>query len=154
MHCDLADLRLVVAIAEARNFTRGADKVHLAPSSASHRLRLLEAELGTALFERQARGVRITRAGETLLRSARAVLALFASGVRGHVTLYANTHATHTFLPNDLAGFLGAYPQVSIALEEHASPDIVVARSISASSLAAAKAAASNSCPAGATGWC
>jgi len=54
-------------------------------------------------------------------------LAPFAAGVRGHVTLWANTHATHSFLPDDLAEFLRANPQVSVTLEEHTSPEIVMA---------------------------
>ena len=137
MHYDLTDLRLFVAIAEAHNLTRGAERAHLAPSSASHRLQQLESALGTPLFLRQARGVQLTRAGEALLRHARQVfaqleqmhadLAPFAQGIRGHVTLWANTHATHSFLPDDLAGFLRAHPQVSVSLEEHTSPEIVMA---------------------------
>ena len=137
MHYDLTDLRLFVAIAEAHNLTRGAERAHLAPSSASHRLQQLENALGTPLFLRQARGVQLTRAGEALLRHARQVfaqleqmhadLAPFAQGIRGHVTLWANTHATHSFLPDDLAGFLRAHPQVSVSLEEHTSPEIVMA---------------------------
>lgn len=137
MHYDLTDLRLFVAIAEAQNLTHGAERAHLAPSSASHRLRRLEAALGTPLFVRRARGVEPTRAGEALLRHARLVfarleqmhadLAPFAAGVRGHVALWANTHATHSFLPGDLAGFLRAHPQVGVTLEEHTSPEIVMA---------------------------
>lgn len=137
MQYDLTDLRLFVAIAEAGNLTRGAERSHLAPSSASHRLRLLEESLGTSLFERQARGVSLTPAGRALLRHARQVfarleqmhaeLAPFARGIRGQVSLWANTHATHTFLPDDLAEFLRAHPQVSVSLEEHTSPDIVLA---------------------------
>jgi DNA-binding transcriptional LysR family regulator len=134
---DLTDLRLFIAIAEERNLTRGAARAHLAPSSASHRLRLLEAELGTPLFERHARGLALTRAGDALLRNARQVFAQieqmhadlspYAAGVRGHVSLWANTHATHTFLPDDLAGFLKQHPQVSVSLEEHTSPEIALA---------------------------
>ncbi|HQC80723.1 MAG TPA: LysR family transcriptional regulator, partial [Accumulibacter sp.] len=137
MNYDLTDLRLYIAVAEERNLTRGAERTHLAPSSASHRLRLLEDHIGTRLLERQARGVVPTRAGEVLLRHARNVfaqleqmhadLAPFAAGVRGHVTLWANTHATHSFLPDDLARFLRAHPQVSVTLAEHTSPEIVVA---------------------------
>ena len=106
MHYDLTDLRLFVAIAELRNLTRGAERVHLAPSSASHRIRLLEESIGTPLLIREARGVKLTRAGEALLRHARQVFAQleqmhadlspFAKGVKGHVNLWANTHATHT----------------------------------------------------------
>ncbi len=134
MAYDLTDLRLFVAMAEERNLTRGAARAFLAPSSASHRLRRLEESLNTALFERQARGLALTRAGEALLRNAREVLARieqmhanlspFATGIRGHVSLWANTHATHTFLPDDLAGFLQQHPQVSVSLEERTSADI------------------------------
>lgn len=137
MRYDLTDLRLFVAIAEERNLTRGAARAHLAPSSASHRLRLLEAELGTPLFARHARGLALTRAGDALLRNARQVFAQieqmhadlspYAEGIRGHVSLWANTHATHTFLPDDLAGFLKQHPQVSVSLEEHTSPEIALA---------------------------
>lgn len=137
MNYDLVDLRLFVAMAEERNLTRGAARACLAPSSASHRLRRLEDALNTPLFERQTRGLALTPAGEALLRNAREVFARieqmhanlqpFASGIRGHVSLWANTHATHTFLPDDLAGFLKRYPQVSVSLEERTSAEIVVA---------------------------
>ena len=137
MQYDLIDLRLFVAIAEAKNLTRGAERVHLAASSASHRMRLLEASIGTPLLLREPRGVSLTRAGEALLRHARQVFAQleqmhadltpFAKGVRGHVSLWANTHATHTFLPDSLATFLQRHPQVSISLEEHTSPDVLMA---------------------------
>ena len=137
MQYDLTDLRLFIAIAEAQNLTRGAERTHLAPSSASHRIRLLEEAIGTPLLTRQARGVTLTRAGESLLRHARQVfaqleqmhadLAPYAEGVRGHVSLWANTHATHSFLPDDLADFLRRHPQVSVTLEEHTSPEIVMA---------------------------
>ena len=137
MPYDLIDLRLFIAIAEERNLTRGAARAHLAPSSASHRLRQLEEALNTPLFERQARGLELTRAGETLLRNARQVFARieqmhadlspYAAGIRGHVSLWANTHATHSFLPDDLAGFLKQHPQVSVSLEERTSTEIALA---------------------------
>ncbi|MGH8435846.1 MAG: LysR family transcriptional regulator [Pseudomonas sp.] len=137
MHYDLTDLRLFVAIAEAKNLTRGAARVNLAASSASHRMRLLEESIGTPLLIREPRGVRLARAGEALLRHARQVFAQleqmhadltpYAKGVRGHVSLWANTHATHTFLPDSLSTFLKRHPQVSISLEEHTSPEVVMA---------------------------
>ena len=137
MRYDLMDLRLFIAIAEARNLTRGAARAHLAPSSASHRLRQLEDALGAPLFERQPRGLALTRAGEALLRNARQVFARieqmhadlfpYAAGIRGHVSLWANTHATHSFLPHDLAGFLKRHLQVSVSLEERTSAEIALA---------------------------
>lgn len=137
MRYDLTDLRLFVAIAEEKNLTRGAARAHLAPSSASHRIQRLEEALGTDVFERRARGVTLTKAGELLLRNARQVFASIeqmhadmsslSAGVPGHVSVWANSHATYTFLPDDLAGFLKKYSQVSISLEEHSSPEIALA---------------------------
>ena len=134
---DLTDLRLFVAMAEERNLTRGAARAFLAPSSASHRLRRLEDALQTPLFDRQPRGLEPTRAGEALLRHARQVFACieqmhaelspYASGIRGQVSLWANTHATHSYLPDDLAGFLKSHPQVSVSLEERTSTEIAMA---------------------------
>ena len=85
MHYDLTDLRLFVAIAEERNLTRGAARAYLAPSSASHRLRRLEEALNTSLFERQTRGVALTRAGEALLRRGLMSLRAFLRSTRGRV---------------------------------------------------------------------
>lgn len=137
MDYDLTDLRLFVAMAEERNLTRGAARAFLAPSSASHRLRRLEDSLQTPLFDRQPRGLEPTRAGEALLRHARQVFACieqmhaelspYASGIRGQVSLWANTHATHSYLPDDLAGFLKRHPQVSVSLEERTSTEIAMA---------------------------
>ena len=135
MHYDLPDLRLVAAIADSGALTRAAERVHLAPSSASHRLTQLEASLGVALFERHARGLTPTAAGESLLRHARQVfaqleqmhadLAPYASGLNTQVTVFANTNAINCFLPEDLGDFLREHPQVRVSLEEQPSPAIV-----------------------------
>ena len=135
MHYDLPDLRLVAAIADSGSLTRAADLVHLAPSSASHRLTQLEAALGVELFTRHPRGLTPTVAGESLLRHARQVfaqleqmhadLAPYASGVHSQVTVFANTNAINCFLPEDLADFLREHPQVRVSLEEQPSPAIV-----------------------------
>ncbi len=135
MHYDLPDLRLVAAIADSGSLTRAAELVHLAPSSASHRLSQLEAALGVALFARHARGLNPTAAGESLLRHARQVfaqleqmhadLAPYAAGVHSQVTVFANTNAINCFLPADLADFLREQPQVRVSLEEQPSPAIV-----------------------------
>lgn len=135
MRYDLPDLRLVAAIADSGSLSRGAELVHLAPSSASHRLSQLEAGLGVALFARHARGLSPTAAGEALLRHARQVfaqleqmhadLAPYASGVLSQVTVFANTNAINCFLPQDLGDFLPAHPQLRVSLEEQPSPAIV-----------------------------
>ncbi len=137
MRYDLPDLRLVAAIADSGSLTRAAEQVHLAPSSASHRLTQLEAALGVPLFQRHARGLTPTPAGESLLRHARQVfaqleqmhadLAPYASGVHSQVTVFANTNAINCFLPEDLGDFLREHPHVRVSLEEQPSPAIVQA---------------------------
>lgn len=135
MRYDLTDLRLFLAVADAGNLSRGAHQCHLAVSSASHRIARLESAFGATLLKRQARGVTLTEAGQVFREGARntlarleqlhADLAPFASGVRGQVSLWANTNATNVFLPDDLADYLRAHPQARVTLKEAASPDIV-----------------------------
>jgi DNA-binding transcriptional LysR family regulator len=54
MRFDLTTLQLVLAIADTRSITRGAEREHLALAAASKRLSDLEARLGVPLFERRA----------------------------------------------------------------------------------------------------
>ena len=134
---DLVDLKLFVAVADAGNVSRGAASCFLAPSSASLRIKQLEESLGTALFVRGARGVTLTRAGQVMLDHCRrclaeleqmhADLAPYGQGVKAQVTLYANSSAIASFLPEDLETFLRGWPEVRVSLEERLSPEIVAA---------------------------
>jgi len=135
MRFDLVDLRLVLNVADAGNITHGAARSGLALASASERIRDLERELGTSLFERQRRGVVPTPAGLALIHHARLVtqqleamrgeLADFARGLRGRVRLLSNTAATLELLPARLGTFLAAHPRVDVEVEERPSPEIV-----------------------------
>jgi len=135
MRYDITDLQLFVAIADAANISRGASLCHLAPSSASLRMRKLEDAIGTPLFKRQARGVELTPAGLVMLDHARrclwqleemnAALAPYARGVLGHLKVFANSNAIVSFLPDDVQGFLHSHPSVRIHLEETLSRDVV-----------------------------
>jgi DNA-binding transcriptional LysR family regulator len=66
--------RYVAAIAEESNFTRAAEKLHVAQSALSRQIRQLENYLGVHLFERDSRGVRLTLAGEAFAAEARLTL--------------------------------------------------------------------------------
>lgn len=135
MRFDLVDLRLVLDIAEARSITRGAAESALSLAAASERLRDMERELGTRLFERQRRGVSPTPAGLALIERAQQVLqqmevlrgdlARFAKGLRGSVRLLSNTAALQEFLPQALAPFLARHPTIDVAVDERPSPEIV-----------------------------
>src|SRR5271155_3357809 len=72
---ELRHLRSFVAIAEERSFTRAAERLWVAQPGLSTQIRRLERELGVQLFERHARGVYLTDAGELFLERARAALA-------------------------------------------------------------------------------
>jgi LysR family cyn operon transcriptional activator len=65
---ELRHLRYFDALAETLNFSRAAERLHVTQSTLSHQIRQLEDEIGTPLFERSTRHVRLTEAGE-LLRS-------------------------------------------------------------------------------------
>lgn len=67
-------MRYVVAVAETANFTRAAERCHVVQSALSHQIKRLEHELGTALFARTSRRVRLTPAGEAFLPAARQAL--------------------------------------------------------------------------------
>jgi DNA-binding transcriptional LysR family regulator len=74
-------LRAFVAVSEELNFTRAAERLHLAQQALSAQIRQLEGRLGVALFERTTRRVGLTAAGEALLPEARSVLAALERGV-------------------------------------------------------------------------
>lgn len=134
---DLTTLQLFIAVYEEGTLTRAADREAIAVSAASKRLLELEQAVGSTLFQRTARGMTLTPAGETLLHHARLVmrgienigieLAGYASGVRGYVRMMANLSAIVEFLPEDLRAFLALNEQVKIDLEERPSAGVVEA---------------------------
>ena len=76
---ELRHLEHFVAVAEERNFTRAARRLHLVQSALSVSIRSLERELTRKLFERTTREVRLTDAGRILLPEARRTLDAAAS---------------------------------------------------------------------------
>lgn len=134
---DLTDLRVFLAVVDEGSVSRGAQRSYLAPSSVSERIHALEATLGVSLLERRARGMKATPAGRILAEHARRCLAQleqmhselapYASGLRGQVTLFANTTALSAVLPAALESFFAANPRVNINLRESTSLDTVAA---------------------------
>ncbi|OCA53331.1 LysR family transcriptional regulator [Photorhabdus namnaonensis] len=66
----LRHLRCFVAVAEELHFARAAERLHIEQSPLSRIIKNLEADLGTMLFVRTTRNIRLTRAGEILLEQA------------------------------------------------------------------------------------
>ncbi len=137
MRYELTDLRLFLAIAEAKSLSGGANAVHLTASSASYRLKNLEFAMGVPLFKREARGMELTPEGVFVLKHVRSLLAGvermhgevsgFASGLKGSVKLFANSSSLNGFIVPSLSRFLSANPNVNILLEERSSNTIEAA---------------------------
>jgi DNA-binding transcriptional LysR family regulator len=122
---ELRQLEYFVAVAEERNFTRAAERVHVAQPAISAQIARLERELGQRLLDRSRRETRLTAAGDAVLPHARAALAAIANArlavdelaqlVRGTVTL--GTVTSHNVdIPTLLADFHRAHPAVEITL--------------------------------------
>lgn len=74
MHVDITRLRYFVAVAEELHFKRAAERLMITPPPLSKQIKLLEAELGGALFDRDYHRVRLTALGTELLDPARDIL--------------------------------------------------------------------------------
>ncbi len=131
---DFVTLRLYCAVAQSGSITKGAHACHLALSAASRRLADLESASGARLLERSAQGVTLTPAGHVALQHAMRLfqgfeqfsreLKDYSRGVKGHVRLWANMSALTEFLPQALATFLDAHPDIRVEVEEQLSGDI------------------------------
>ena len=71
---ELRQLRYFVAVGEEQHYGRAARRLRVAQPALSRQIQNLEEEIGFKLFERLPRGVKITAAGEFLLKEARRIL--------------------------------------------------------------------------------
>ncbi|CAD6526206.1 LysR family transcriptional regulator [Paraburkholderia metrosideri] len=132
---DLTSLRLFVAVCQERNIARAAEREFIASSAVSRRIAEIEAVIGLPVIQRQSRGITVTPVGETVLRYALAIighieqmsaeLSRFSSGAKGRVRVVANLSSIVQFLPEDVAAFGRAFPEVTIELEEENSADVL-----------------------------
>jgi DNA-binding transcriptional LysR family regulator len=131
---ELRQLEYLVAVAEEANFTRAAERIHVAQPAVSAQIQRLERELGQPLLDRSRRTVRLTAAGEAALPYARAALTAVSDIkvavdeltqlVRGTVTI--GTVTSHSVdIPGLLADFHGDHPNVEITLSTHSS-DVLI----------------------------
>jgi LysR family transcriptional regulator, benzoate and cis,cis-muconate-responsive activator of ben and cat genes len=123
---DLKDMRFFLAVAEERNFSRAAERLHMAQPPLSRQIKALEIEMGASLFVRTAKGVDLTEAGQTLLDEVPNLLLLAqrakdrtkraGQGLTGQLEVGLFGSGVVDVIPRMLARFHTERPEVRIVL--------------------------------------
>ncbi len=126
---NLRQLSYFLAVVDEASFTRGAQRAHVAQSSLSQQIRLLEAELGGPLIERLPRSIRLTAAGKAFLPEARAAVAAAERAARaartalklerGELEIATVRSLAVGVLPQSIERWHRLHPGVSIRLQEY-----------------------------------
>ncbi|WP_206732485.1 LysR family transcriptional regulator [Janthinobacterium sp. 17J80-10] len=137
LRLDPISLQLFIAVLEEGTIAAAAEREHIAAAAVSKRISELESQLRTQLLNRTNKGIEPTAAGIALLGLARRALhelddiavqmQEYASGMRGHVRIFANISAITQFLPGEIKSFLAEYPQIQVNLEEKISTAVTKA---------------------------
>ncbi len=132
---DLRQLEILRAVAEAGSFTSAGRQLHLSQSAVSRQILLLEEELNEELFLRIGRKIRITPAGETLLRlsrrvfedidEARASIRESQQTLSGTLRLVGGMTVCLYVFPPLLKEFRRAHPGVEVKVIPGATPRLV-----------------------------
>jgi DNA-binding transcriptional LysR family regulator len=146
---NVALLRQFLAVAKGGSISAGAAALSISQPAASKAIHRLEQDLGVALFARRARGVVLTRFGESLLRHAKRIetewnfaqseLGAFRTGRTGHLRIGAGLYFGAALLPPALVALHARFPRLRVDLTIGANPrtmprllsgdlDLVVAR--------------------------
>ena len=129
---EVHQLRYFCAIVETGSFSRAAQRTNVSQPSLSQQILKLEDELGTRLFDRLGRSVRLTEMGQVLLPRARAVLHELEAArsdvverkasVSGSICIGVIPTIAPYFLPPILASFSRKRPQARISVVEEITP--------------------------------
>ncbi|HDZ48818.1 hypothetical protein LCGC14_0074140 [marine sediment metagenome] len=114
------------AVVRAGSIRRASETLYITPSALDRRIQQVEEELGTQIFERHAKGMRLTAAGEIFLDYVRRHMADLdrvrseiegLKGLRkGHVAIVASQALALKFLPEQIRLFRSRYPGVSFSV--------------------------------------
>jgi LysR family cyn operon transcriptional activator len=124
---ELRHIRYFVATSEALSFTRAARQLNVSQPALSHSISQLEERLGSKLFERSVRGIRLTPAGKVFEKTARRVLREISTGaqlvaestgrIAGEIRLGFVNSVNISWLPMMIGRFLRKYPQLKFSVE-------------------------------------
>src|SRR6201995_2795780 len=130
---ELSDLLTFSAVPRLGGITRAADELNTVQSNVTQRIKALEAEIGTALFERHSRGMTLTGAGRRLLPYAQKVAALSREALlaarddgdaKGPLAIGAMETTAAVRLPTLLADFHRRFPAVRLSLRTSPTADL------------------------------
>ena len=123
---DVRGLEVFLSVAKHLNYTRAGEEVNLSQPSVSVRIRQLEDELGTKLFEQLGKKVSLTEAGLVLIPHARRVVTAIEDAQhavnelqgleRGTLRIGASTTPGMYLVPQVIARFKDRYPKIEIHL--------------------------------------
>lgn len=120
----LSAIRVAEAAARHRNFTAAADELGMTQAAVSYQIKILEERVGTALFERHARGVSLTSVGHVLTSRASEALDILADAyadARGTSDATLVMSIIPTFATNFLAERIGTFqlsePDIAVRIE-------------------------------------
>ena len=132
---ELHQLRYVCAIAETGSFSRAAERCQVAQPSLSQQVLKLEKDLGTKLFDRLGRSVRLTEAGRAFLPHARSILSQMETArssvadknadVRGSVAVGVIPTIAPYLMPRYMTAFTKKYPEAQLRIVEETTPILV-----------------------------
>ena len=117
-------LRTFIALAETKGFTKAGIQVNRSQSAVSMQIKRLEEEIGKKLFDRVGKSVKLTDEGHILIEYAMrivkehddAIRALSKPDLEGFIRFGSPEHYTIGMLPNLLARFASAYPDVLVEM--------------------------------------
>jgi len=123
---DWDKLRVFHAVAEAGSFTHAGDRLGISQSSVSRQIMSLEEGLGTPLFHRHPRGLKLTEQGEALFNVARDVFAKLTMAEnmvaearerpKGPLRITTTVAFGSIWLTERLREFIDTYPEISVSL--------------------------------------
>ncbi|WP_290697728.1 LysR family transcriptional regulator [Amphritea sp.] len=125
---DIRSLRCFQTVAREKNFTRSAEKLHLAQPAVSMSIKRLEDQLGLKLFHRNERRISLTDEGERLLLHADKIIQAVADAelemqeltglTQGQVRIGIPSTLGSYHLPELLMGFRHSYPELQLSVVE------------------------------------
>lgn len=131
---ELRQLQYALQIAAERNFSRAAEKLHIAQPSLSQQLSKLEKEIGVLLFQRNTSSVELTHAGEAFMEKAQKIMDEVEllrqemsdiSQLRGGKVVVGSMPITGShLLPYVLPTFKLSFPNIEITLLEDSSMNL------------------------------